>query len=132
MKLQCVVYNATGSIQVRWYHSQNGNSTDAKELNITTGGRYTVEQSEQSRSASSRYANCTKGDHQLYQSALKFNYSEGNNGSYWCRIVIGGDILLELSEVWTVLSISGGPATCGVGQSQTDSKCAGQISPILA
>ena len=41
MPLPCVVYNATGPIQVRWYHSQNGNPADAEELNITTGGRYT-------------------------------------------------------------------------------------------
>ena len=123
MNLPCVVYNATGPIQVRWYHSQNGNPADAEELNITAGGRYTVEESEQSPS-NSRYESCTEGD-QLYQSALEFNYSEGDIGSYWCRIVIGGDILLELSEAWTVLSING-PAMCGTA-SQTDPKCAGQI-----
>ena len=60
MSLPCVVYNATGPIQVRWYHSQKGNPADAEELNITTGGRYTVEESEQS--PISRYANCTEGD----------------------------------------------------------------------
>ena len=48
MRLLCVVYNATVPIQVRWYHSQNGNPADVEELNITTGGRYTVEESEQS------------------------------------------------------------------------------------
>ena len=100
MILSCVVYNATGPIQVRWYHSQNGNPADAEELNITTGGRYTVEESEQSPS-NSRYENCTKDD-QLYRNALNFSYSEGDSGSYWCRIVIGGGILLELSEPWTV------------------------------
>ena len=130
MPLPCVVYNATGPIQVRWYHSQNGNPADAEELNITAGGRYTVEESEQSHSASSRYANCADGD-QLYRNTLNFSYSDGDSGSYWCRIVIGGDTLLELSEAWTVQSISGGLATCGLA-SQTDSKCAGQITPILA
>ena len=129
MSLPCVVYNATGPIQVRWYHSQNGNPTDAEELNITAGGRYIVEDSEQSPT-NSRYENCTKGD-QLYQNALIFSYSEGDSGSYWCRIiVIGGDTLLELSEAWTVQSASG-PATCG-SNSQTDPKCAGQIVPTLA
>ena len=129
--LPCVVYNATGPIQVRWYHSQNaGNPGGAEELlNITAGGRYTVEESEQSPS-NSRYENCTEGD-QLYRNALKFNYSEGDSGSYWCRIVIGGDTPLELSEAWTVQSISGGPATCGL-YSQTDPKCAGQIETIPA
>ena len=132
MSLPCVVYNATGPIQVRWYHDhENGNPADAEELNITAGGRYTVEESEQSPSASSRYTNCTKGD-QLYRNTLNFNYSEDDSGSYWCRIVIGGDILLELSEAWTVQSISGGPATCGPGPSQTDPKCARQSTPILA
>ena len=130
MPLPCVVYNATGPIQVRWYHSQNGNPADAEELNITAGGRYTVEESKQSPSASSRYANCTEGD-QLYRNTLNFSYSDGDSGSYWCRIVIGGDILFELSETWTVQNFSGGPATCGP-DSQTDPKCAGQISPILA
>ena len=96
MNLPCVVYNATGPIQVRWYHSQNGNPADAEELNITAGGRYTVEESEQSPS-NSRYTNCTEGD-QLYRYELKFNYIEANSGSYWCRIVIDGDILLKLSE----------------------------------
>ena len=131
MNLPCVVYNATGPIQVRWYHSQNGNPADAEELTITAGGRYTVEESEQSPS-NSRYANCTKGD-QLYRNTLNFSYSEDDSGSYWCRIVIihGGDTLLELSEAWTVQSISGGPAICG-SFSQTDPKCAGQISPTLA
>ena len=130
VSLQCVVYNTTGPIQVRWYHSQNG---DPEELNITAGGRYTVEESKQSPSASSRYANCTKGD-QLYWNVLNFSYSDGDSSSYWCRIVTDGDILLELSEAWTVQSITGGPAVCGPGgtASQTDPKCAGQISPILA
>ena len=128
MRLPCVVHNATGPIQVRWYHSQNGNPADAEELNITTGGRYTVEESEQS-TYNSRYENCTKVD-QLYRNALKFNYSEGDSGSYWCRIVIADDTTLELSEPWTVQSGSG-PPTCG-SNSQTDPKCAGQIAPILA
>ena len=45
MSLPCVVYNATGPIEVRWYHSQNENPlADAEELNITAGGRYTVGQ----------------------------------------------------------------------------------------
>ena len=101
VRLPCVMYNATGPIQVRWYHSQNGNPADAEELNITTGGRYTVEESEQSPS-SSRYANCTEGD-QLYRYTLKFSYSEDDSGSYWCRIVVGVDILLELSEAWTTI-----------------------------
>ena len=132
MPLPCVVYNTTGPIQVRWYHSQNGNPADAEELTITAGGRYTVEESEQNSSASSRYTSCTEGD-QLYRNTLKFNYSEGDSGSYWCRIVIGGDILLEFSEAWTVLTIStSGPTTCGTGPSQTDPKCAGQITPTLA
>ena len=103
MSLPCVVYNETGPIQVRWYHSQNENPPDAEELNITAGGRYTVEESEQSPS-NPKYTNCTKGD-QLYWNALKFNDSEGDSGSYWCHVVIGDDILLELSEAWTVLSI---------------------------
>ena len=130
MNLPCVVYNATGPIQVRWYHSQNGNPADA-ELNITAGGRYTVEESEQSPS-NSRYTNCTDGD-QLYRYELKFNYSEGDSGSYWCRIVIDGGILLKLSEPWTVDCIESGLAICGTGPSQTDPKCAGQITttPIL-
>ena len=55
MRLLCVVYNATGPIQV------NGNPTDA-ELNITTGGRYTVEESEQSPTNSKLTKNCTEGD----------------------------------------------------------------------
>ena len=121
------MYNATGPIQVKWYHSQNGNSTDAEELNITAGGRYSVEESEQSLT---RNKNCSEGDSKLYQNTLKFNYSEGDSGSYWCRIVIGGETLLELSEAWTVLSISGGPAMCEAGPSQTDPKCAGQTTPI--
>ena len=129
MSLPCVVYNATGPIQVRWYHSQNGDPANAEELNITAGGRYTVEELEQSLT-NSRYTNCTEGD-QLYRYELKFNYSEGDSGSYWCRIVIGGDTLLELSEAWRVLSASGGPATCGL-DSQTDAKCVGQSTPILA
>ena len=128
MILPCVVYNATGPIQVRWYHSQNGNPTDAEELNITTGGRYTVEESELSPS-NSRYERCTEGD-QLYRNDLKFSYSEGDSGSYWCRIVIGGDTTLEFSEAWRVLSTSGLLA-CG-HSSQTDPKCAGQIVPMLA
>ena len=53
--------NANGPIQVRWYHSQNGNPADAEELNITTGGRYTVVESDQSRS-NPRCENCTEGD----------------------------------------------------------------------
>ena len=62
MCLLCTVYNATGPIQVRWYHSQNGNPADA-ELNITTGGRYTVEESEQSPTNSKlTKKNCTEGD----------------------------------------------------------------------
>ena len=131
MNLSCVVYNATGPIQVRWYHSQNGNSADAQELNITTGGRYTVEESEQSPS-NSRYTNCTEGD-QLYRYELKFNYSEADSGSYWCCIVIDGGILLKLSEPWTVDCIESGQAVCGTGPSQTDPKCAGQITttPVL-
>ena len=88
-----------------------------------------MEESEQSHS-NSRYEKCTEGD-QLYLSALKFNYSEDDSGSYWCRIFIGGDTLLELSEAWTVLTISG-LTTCGTGPSQTDSKCVGQITPTLA
>ena len=128
MRLACVVYNATGPIQVRWYHSQNGNPAVAEELNITTGGRYTVEESEQSPS-NSRHENCTEGD-QLYRNALNFNYSEADSGSYWCCIVIGGDTTLEFSEAWTVQSASG-LATCG-SNSQTDPKCAGQIAPTLA
>ena len=129
VRLPCVVYNATGPIHVRWYHSQNGNPANAEEVNITAGGRYTVEESEQS--PFSVYENCTEGD-RLYWNALEFSYSEGDSGSYWCLIVIGVDTLLELSEAWTVWSISGGPATCGAGPSQTDPKCAGQITPILA
>ena len=128
--LPCVVYNATGPIQVRWYHSQNGKTAEAEELNIIIGGRYTVEESEQSPSSNSRYENCTEGD-QLYRNALNFNYSDGDSDSYWCRIVIGGDTPLELSEPWTVQSTSGLPATCGTA-SQTDPKCAVQIVPILA
>ena len=91
MRLPCVVYNATGPIQVRWYHSQNGNPADAEELNITTGGRYTAEESDLILDT---------------QTALMVIYiftgiySEGGSGSYWCRIVIGGDILLELSVAW--------------------------------
>ena len=128
MNLPCVVYNATGPIQVKWY---NGNPADAEELNITAGGRYTVEESEQSPS-NSRYANCTEGD-QLYRYELKFNYSESDSGSYWCRIVIGGDTPLEFSEAWTVDSIDSSLAICGPGPSQTDPKCAGQITttPVL-
>ena len=129
MNLPCVVYNSTGPIQVRWYHSQNGNPADAEELNITTGGRYTVEEPKQSLS-NSRYENCTEGD-QLYRYELKFNYSESDSGSYWCRIVIGGDILLELSEPWTVDSITNGLAICGPGPSQTDPKCAILASTTL-
>ena len=60
MSLPCVVYNATGPIQVRWYHSQNGNPADVEELSPIAGGRYTVEKSEQS-SSNSRYENCTEG-----------------------------------------------------------------------
>ena len=127
MNIQCVVYNATGPIQVRWYHSQNRNPAEPEELN-TTGGRYTVEESEQSHSNDK---NCSADDSKLYQNALKFNYTKADSGSYWCRIVIGGDILIELSEAWTVSSNSG-QATCGPGPSQTDPKCAGQITPILA
>ena len=129
MRLACVVYNATGPIQVRWYHSQNRNPADSEELNITTGGRYTVEESEQSPT-NSRYEDCTEGD-QLYRNALNFIYTEADSDSYWCRIVIGGDTTLELSEPWTVQSASGLPATCG-RSSQTDPKCAVQIVPILA
>ena len=128
MSLRCVVYNATGPIQVRWYHSQGENPTDAEELNITASGRYTVEESEQSPRYT-YYENCTEGD-QLYRNTLNFTYSsKSDSGSYWCRIVIGGDTPLELSEPWTVLSIS--QAICGTS-SQTDSKCAGQIAPTLA
>ena len=128
MSLRCVLYNATGPIQVRWYHSQNGNPTDAEELNITTGGRYTVEELE--RSPRYRYyENCTEGD-QLYRNTLNFTYiNKSDRGSYWCRIVIGGDTTLELSEPWTVLSTS--LAICG-RSSQTDPKCVGQIAPTLA
>ena len=100
MILPCVVYNATGPIQVRWYHSQNGNPADAEELNITTGDRYTVE-SELSPKYG-YYENCTEG-HQLYRNAVMFNYSDkSDSGSYWCRIVIDGDTTLELSEPWTI------------------------------
>ena len=127
MLLQCVVYNATGPIQVRWYHSQNGNSTDAEELNITTGGRYTVEELEQN---SEDTKNCTEG-YQLYWNALKFNYNETDSGSYWCRIVVGGGILLELSKPWTVLTVNDPVPACGIS-SQTDPKCAEQITAILA
>ena len=128
MTLLCVVYNATGPIQVRWYHSQNGNPADAEELNITASGRYTVEEPELS-SSNSRHKNCTEGD-QLYRNTLTFNYTEANSGFYWCRIVIGGDTTLEPSEAWTVQS--GAPATtCGLGSEETDPKCAGQITPIL-
>ena len=130
MSLPCVVYNATGPIQVRWYHSQNGNSVYAEELNITTGGRYTVEESEQSPT-NSRYESCTEGD-QLYRNTLNFSYTEADSGFYWCRIVIDGDTTLEPSEAWTVQSASGMPATCGPGSEETDPKCAGQIVPILA
>ena len=105
---------ATGPIQVRWYHSQNRNPTDAEELDISSGGRYTVEESEL----------LTLGT----KTALKVNYSEGDSGSYWCRIVIGGDTPFSF---WTVQSISG-PTRCGPGSEQTDPKCAGQIAPILA
>ena len=42
---------------------------------------------------------------QFYQNTLNFTYSEGDSDPYWCRIVIGGDTLLELSEAWTVQSI---------------------------
>ena len=128
MCLTCTVYNATGPIQVRWYHSQNGNPAGAEELNITAGGRHTVEESELS-SSNSRYQSCTEGD-QLYRNALNFIYTEADSGFYWCRIVIGGDTPLELSEPWTVQSISGLPA-CGPG-SQTDPKCAVQIASIPA
>ena len=130
MGLPCVVYNSTGPIEVRWYHSQNGIPAEPEELNITTGGRYTVEELEQSRS-NSRYANCTEGD-QLYWNTLEFDYSKADSGSYWCHIVIDGGILLKLSEPWTVvLSSSGDLTTCGTA-SQTDPKCVGQIIPILA
>ena len=91
------MYNATGPIQVRWYHSQNGNPADAEELNITTGGRYTTEESDlilDTQTALMVIYIFTG----IY--ILIFNYSEGDSGSYWCRIVIGGDILLELSETW--------------------------------
>ena len=70
MSLPCVVYNASGPIQVRWYHSQNRNPADAEELNTTTGGRYTVEESEQSPS-NTRYENCTESD-QLYRNTFEF------------------------------------------------------------
>ena len=129
MRLPCVVCNATGPIQMRWYHSQNGNPADVEELNITTGGRYTVEESEQS--STSRYTNCTEGV-QLYRYELKFNYSEADSGFYWCHVVIGGGILLELSEPWTVDSITSDLAICGTGPSQTDLKCAGQITTTPA
>ena len=93
--LPCVVYNTTGPIQVRWYHSQGGNPVDAEELNIT-GGRYTVEQTRPS--SNSRYEDCTEKGDQLYWNTLKFNYSgKSDSGSYWCRIVIGGDTTLELA-----------------------------------
>ena len=127
MPLPCVVYNATGPIQVRWYHSQNGNPADVEELNITTGGRYTVEESELSP-FNTRYENCTESD-QLYRNTLNFSYSEADSGSYWCRIVIGGDTTLEFSAAWTVLSAND-QARCGTA-TQTDPKCAGQITPIL-
>ena len=129
MILPCVVYNATGPIQVRWYHSQNGNPADAEELNITASGRYTVEESELSPS-NSRHEDCTEGG-QLYRNTLTFTYIEANSGFYWCRIMIGGDTTLEPSEAWTVQSGSGMPATCGLGSEQTDPKCALQIPPIL-
>ena len=65
-----------------------------------------MEESEQSPS-NSRYESCTEGD-QLYRNALNFIYTEADSGSYWCRIVIGGDTTLELSEPWTVDSITSG------------------------
>ena len=130
MSLPCVVYNATVPIQVRWYHSQNGNSVYAEELNITTGGRYTVEESEQSPT-NSRYESCTEGD-QLYRYTLNFSYTEADSGFYWCRIVIDGDTTLEPSEAWKVQSGGGMSTTCGPGSEETDPKCAGQIVPILA
>ena len=88
-----------------------------------------MEESEQS--STSRYTNCTEGV-QLYRYELKFNYSEADSGFYWCHVVIGGGILLELSEPWTVDSITSGLAICGTGPSQTDLKCAGQITTIPA
>ena len=128
--LPCVVYNATGPIQVRWYHSQGGKPNDAEELNVTTGGRYTVEDSGQSPS-NSRYTNCTEGD-QLYRNTLNFNYSDKRDcGSYWCRIVIDRETMLELSEPWRVQSLKSDQATCGPGPEQTGPKCAVQIVPIL-
>ena len=89
LSLPCVVYNATDPIQVRWYHIQNEKLADAEELNITTGGRYTVEESELSPS-NSRYESCTEGG-QLYRNVLNFSYTEADSGSYWCRIMIGGE-----------------------------------------
>ena len=47
--------------------------------------------------------NCTEGD-QLYQYELKFNYSEGDSGSYWYYIVIGGDTTFDFSEAWELRS----------------------------
>ena len=37
---------------------------------------------------------------------LKFNYSEGDSGSYWYYIVIGGDTTFEFSEAWELRSTS--------------------------
>ena len=51
---------------------------------ITAGGRYTVEESEQSP---------------IYQYELKFNYSEGDSGSYWYYIVIGGDTTFDFQRL---------------------------------
>ena len=56
-----------------------------------------IEESKQSRS-NSRYENCTEGD-QLYRNALELNYSEGDSGSYWCRIVIDGAPPLSLQRL---------------------------------
>jgi len=85
---QYVVYNAA---QVKWYHSQNGSLT---ELDTTSGGRYTVNQT--SVPSSSRFENCTGDDWQHYQ--LSFDYSESDSGSYWCQILSAGNIQLELSK----------------------------------
>ena len=55
-----------------------------------------MEESEQS--PISRYANRTEVD-QLYQYELKFNYSEGDSGSYWYYIVIGGDATFDFQRL---------------------------------
>jgi len=121
--LRCVVYNATNIIQVKWYHSQNGNPT---ELDTAIGGRYTV--SNTSVPPSSRFENCTGDGWQLFQ--LYFNYSETDSGSYWCQIVTVDNMYLELSEPWMVdtSTNSGNVTECGI-VGNTDSKC---VAPAIA